>query len=189
LDGLIIKTYWPSRKLLRKFHQIFRARRGFTTARRMNAIGISTASAIGWTSAWRGWWNWAGYLLTEELPAEPLADRLARPTLSPAERATLMADYGRLAASFHTNNYSNRDLKYENVMVGGAPARLWAVDLDGVRRKLRISRRRAERDLFRIGDCLMTRGWAAPADVAAFFDGYNQNVPPRLHRNAFPTRH
>ena len=188
LDGLIIKTYWPRRKLLRQCHHIFRVRRGFNTARRLTAAGISTAAALGWSSTWRGWRNWVGYLLTEELPAEPLADRLARPTLPPAERAALMADYGRLTASFHNNNYYNRDLKYENVMAGDAPARLWVVDLDGVRRKLHITRRRAERDLFRIGDCLMTRGWTTPADVAAFFNGYNQNVPPRLRRNTFPTR-
>lgn len=88
---------------------------------------------------------------------------------------------------FHAGNYSNRDLKHENVMVG-VDQRLWAVDMDGIRKKIRITRRRAARDLFRIGDCLAKFNRAEPPDVQAFFSGYNRLVPPRLRRHDFPAR-
>lgn len=192
LDGLVLKAYWPRRGLRDGWQALFhagRARRGFEIARQLDAAAIPTAPALGWCAAWRGGRCWVEYLLTAELPAEPLADRLARPDFPADKRAALLAAYGRLAAAFHSNKYSNRDLKHENVMAGGDPARLWVVDLDGVRRQWRVSRRRASRDLFRVGACLASRGWAAPDDVAAFFDGYNQGVPLRLRRDAFPARH
>ncbi len=191
LDGLVIKAYWPRRRLWNGWHlrsRAGRARRGFDLARLLTAAGIPTAPALGWCAAWRGGKRRAEYLATAELAAEPLAQRLARPELPLADRAALMADYGRLAAAFHRNKYSNRDLKYENVMAGGDPIQRWAVDLDGVRRHWRITRRRARRDLFRVGDCLASRGWAAPADTEAFFAGYNSGVPPRVRRRNLPAR-
>jgi len=63
---------------------------------------------------------------------------------------------------------------------------LSVIDLDGVRCLGRITRRRAGRDLMRVGKSLALLGGDGEDDVRAFFDAYNAGVPPCLHRHAFP---
>jgi len=98
-----------------------------------------------------------------------------------------MEAYGKLMADFHCHGYSNRDLKHENVMCSKeTPWLLQVVDLDGVHKKTLITRRRAGKDLFRIGDSLASLGWNHADEIAAFFKAYNAKVPPRLRFRSFP---
>ena len=102
-------------------------------------------------------------------------------------RAGVMRAYGHLAAKFHRHGFFNRDLKHENVLCASTdPRQLWVVDLDGVRWRGWITRRRAARDLRRVGLSLATAGWSGKTDLAAFFNAYNAAVPARLRREGFP---
>ena len=130
----------------------------------------------------------ADYCLTAELEqAEPLTAWLRRQTTDPAMRASVMRAYGQLTAAFHRNGFFNRDLKHENVLCALAdPRQLWVVDLDGVRWRGWITRRRAARDLRRVGLSLASAGWSGEPDVAAFFNAYNAAVPAPLRHAGFP---
>ena len=98
-----------------------------------------------------------------------------------------MEAYGNLMAAFHSHGYSNRDLKHENVMCSTEkPWLLWVVDLDGVRKHLFVTRRRAGKDLMRVGKSLASLGWTNEAEINAFFEAYNSQVPARLRRHSFP---
>ena len=84
-----------------------------------------------------------------------------------------MEALGYLLASFHVQGYSNRDLKDTNVLAGGDDGReLWAVDLDGVRR-IRITRRRAIKDLWPIVRSLKMHGMGDANDKQNILNGYN----------------
>ena len=132
-------------------------------------------------------------IVSEVKNAEPLTDWLAtrsawlaRNVQDSAMKLKVMKAYGNLMAAFHSHNYSNRDLKHENVMCSKIdPALLQVVDLDGVRKHLFVSRRRAGRDLMRIGKSLASLGWTNEKEIAAFFEAYNRHVPPSLHRQSF----
>lgn len=165
-----------------------RTRRAFLMARRLAACGIPTPTPIAWSIERRFGLRRAEHGISAELDkAEPLTNWLRRRTTDSAMRANVMRAYGRLAATFHRNGLFNRDLKHENVLCAIAnPALLWVVDLDGVRRRGWITRRRAARDLRRVGLSLASEGWSGAPDVTAFFNAYNAAVPARLRREVFP---
>ncbi len=189
LDGIVIKVCWPRKKSLSGLRfglRPARSQHNFQIARELLAARINTAEPLAWGSQTILLWRKTDYLLTREIKTPSLAAALSASKPAGKERKSLMAAYGRLAGTFHAKRYSNRDLKYENVMVGESSADLIVLDLDGVRKKWFISRQRARKDLFRIGDSLAGRGWRLPEDIQAFFESYNKLVPQRLHRNEFP---
>ncbi len=165
-----------------------RARRAFLLGRRLAGAGFPTPLPAAWCDERRAGLRRAEHLITAELTeAEPLTDWLRRRSADPAESRSALAAYGRLAAAFHRAGYFNRDLKHENVMIARSdPGRLWVVDLDGVRRRPWLTRRRAARDLRRIGLSLAAEGRAGPVETAAFFEAYNAAAPARLRRATFP---
>lgn len=165
-----------------------RTRRAFLVGRRLADLGIPTPAPIAWSIERRFGLRRCDHGISGELEqAEPLTAWLLRQTTDAAMRASVMAAYGRLAAGFHCAGFFNRDLKHENVLCDLAnPSRLWAVDLDGVRWRGWITRRRAARDLRRVGLSLATAGWSEARDAAAFFKAYNAAAPSRLQREGFP---
>ncbi len=190
LDGWVVKTYGPKAGWTR-FRFALRAsrtRRAFLLARDLLAAGIATPRPLAWTIRRRfGLLRGECLVVEEAAGCERLTDSLAQHARDPAVRARILAAYGRLAARFHLAGYSNRDMKHDNIMGSiREPWELQVVDLDGVRRVFRVSRRRAGRDLMRVGQSLASRGWADPADARAFFEAYNMLLPPRLRRPAFP---
>ncbi len=165
-----------------------RSRRTFALGRALSARGIPTPAPLAWATRRVLGLRRADYGATREVAdAAPLTDWLARRPADPAACARVMASYGRLMAGFHQAGYSNRDLKHENVLCPrAAPWDLWVIDLDGVRRRPWITRRRAARDLRRIGLSLRAAGALDSASVAAFFEAYKALVPARLRRRDFP---
>ncbi|MBU4246787.1 MAG: CPBP family intramembrane metalloprotease [Verrucomicrobia bacterium] len=165
-----------------------RARRAFLLGRDLRALGIPTPRPMAWMVSRRfGLLQAEALIIVEAIGAEPLTDWLLRNAGDPSVRAGVMAAYGRLTAMVHQAGYSNRDMKHDNVMCSiSNPVILQVIDLDGMRHLYWISRRRAGRDLMRVGKSLASLGWSGEADVRAFFDAYNAGVPPRLRRHVFP---
>ncbi len=190
LDGIVWKEYRPPRgwRSWRFAFRPSRTRRAFLMGHRLAACGIPTSTPIAWSSERRFGMRRADHGITTELVGtESLTAWLQRQTGDPATRATVMRAYGQLAAAFHRNGFFNRDLKHENVLCARTdPGQLWVVDLDGVRWRGWITRRRATRDLRRVGLSLAAEGWSAKPDVDAFFKAYNAAAPARLRRERFP---
>lgn len=189
-DGLVLKKYTPRNALaaLRFAFHPLRTRRAFELARDLSGQGVPTPPVLGWSTDRRGGLLQSEAMIVSELKnARSLTSWLEPKSADASERLKVMRAYGSLAAAFHRNRYSNRDLKHENVMCSAEkPWVLWAVDLDGVRKRLVITRGRAGKDLFRIGKSLAALGWTGPDEIAAFFEAYNSALPPRLRRHSFP---
>ncbi|MCX6991822.1 MAG: CPBP family glutamic-type intramembrane protease [Kiritimatiellaeota bacterium] len=188
--GMVLKEYRPVNgwRGWRFGFRPSRTRRAFLMGRRLADCGIPTPTPIAWAIERRFGLRRVDHGITAEIEqAEPLTAWLQRQTTDPVMRASVMRAYGQLTAAFHHNGFFNRDLKHENVLCAIAdPRQLWVVDLDGVRWRGWITRRRAARDLRRVGLSLASAGWSSDPDVAAFFDAYNAVVPARLRRKAFP---
>ena len=188
--GMVLKEYRPvdGWRGWRFGLRPSRTRRAFLMGRRLADYGIPTPTPIAWAVERRFGLRRADHCLTAELEqTEPLTAWLRRQTTDPTARLNVMRAYGQLTAAFHRNGFFNRDLKHENVLCAIAePRQLWVVDLDGVRWRGWITRRRATRDLRRVGLSLASAGWSGEHDVAAFFKAYNAVVPARLRREAFP---
>jgi membrane protease YdiL (CAAX protease family)/tRNA A-37 threonylcarbamoyl transferase component Bud32 len=189
-EGLVFKKYWPKNFLdaLRFAFRPLRVKRAFQLADALIDCELPTPPVLAWSAARRlGLLRSEAMIVSEVKNAEPLTDWLKRKTGDSTIRLKVMQAYGNLMAGFHRHGYSNRDLKHENVMCSREkPWLLWVVDLDGVRKQLFITRRRAGKDLFRIGKSLASLGWTNQAEIAAFFEVYNSQVPPRLHFSSFP---
>ncbi|MDD5483715.1 MAG: lipopolysaccharide kinase InaA family protein [Kiritimatiellae bacterium] len=189
-DGLVLKKYRPKNFMngLRFAFKRARSRRAFLLAQRLAAAGLPTPPVLAWSASRRfGLLMSEAMIVSEVQNAEPLTDWLNQKTGDRATRAKVMAAYGVLMADFHRHNYSNRDFKHENVMCSREnPWMLCAVDLDGVRKLPFITRRRTGRDLMRVGNSLASLGWTDKTEVDSFFAAYNNRVPPRLRRHAFP---
>jgi tRNA A-37 threonylcarbamoyl transferase component Bud32 len=112
-----------------------------------------------------------GYLLTEKVEgARDLYDFVAG-----LPRAELRAAVERLAAlvrELHRRRLAHRDLKAANVLVTPGPA-FWFIDLVGVTRHNRLSRRRRVRDLARLHASFL-RGSLTRTDKLRFLRVYLQ---------------
>jgi len=189
-DGLVLKKYFPRDFLngLRFAFRPLRSRRAFLLADTLISRGLPTPPVLAWSTRRR-----LGFLMSETMivsevtNAETLTLWLERKPANADERLKVMEAYGNLMAAFHSRGYSNRDLKHENVMYSiEKPWVLWVVDLDGVRKHLFVTRRRAGKDLMRVGKSLASLGWTNEAEINAFFKAYNSQVPARLYRHSFP---
>ena len=190
LGGRVVKSYVPKAGWTR-FRFAFRpsrTRRAFLMGHDLLALGIPTPRPVAWTVLRRfGLLRGESLVVSEAADCERLTDWLARNERDPAERTRIMAAYGHLMAMVHRAGYSNRDMKHDNIMCSiREPWKLQVIDLDGARHLRWISRRRAGRDLMRVGQSLASRGWAGAHDLRAFFDAYNAVLPTRLQRQAFP---
>lgn len=188
--GLILKQYAPKTAfaaLRFAFHPL-KTRRAFLLAQVLTGKSVPTPPVLAWRAERRrGRLRSEAMIVSELRNAGPLTDWLKNNQAGEATRLKVMAAYGSLMAAFHRNSYSNRDLKHENVMCSlSDPALLWVVDLDGVRRHWFVTRRRAGKDLFRVGKSLAALGWSRTEEIAAFLGAYNSALPPRLRRQSFP---
>ncbi len=190
LDGLVVKAYtWPGGIASAHFAlRPSRVLKAAAAALDLRARGLPVAEPVAWAVVRYAGLRRFEYLVTREIrDALPLTRILKTAGVRQDTRRAVLAEYARLAAAFHAQGYSNRDLKDENVLVeNGRPERMWVVDLDGVRYKGRVSMRRARKDLYRAGKSLEANGWTRPEDVCAFFEAYNAAAPTRLQANAFP---
>ncbi len=189
-NGLVLKEFSPKNFLngLRFAFRRPRSRRAFLLAEALVARGLPTPPVLAWSARRRCSLLMGEAMIVGEVTnAEQLTSWLERKQEDPVKRGKVMEAYGNLMADFHCSDYSNRDLKHENVMCSKSdPALLQVIDLDGVRKRLFISRRRAGRDLMRVGKSLASLGWNRPTDIAAFFGAYNRRLPSRLHFTSFP---
>ena len=136
-DGLVLKKRWPKNLFdrARSAFQPPRGKRVFRIARELCALGVPTPRILAWRAERRLGFLVSEAHIAEELgQAEQLTAWLERGAAGGEALGKVMESYGALVASLHRLNYSNRDLKHENVMCSRTePWRLWVVDLDGVR--------------------------------------------------------
>jgi tRNA A-37 threonylcarbamoyl transferase component Bud32 len=132
-----------------------------------------------------------GYLLTEALPdAVGLREHVGRLTTR-ADLHRLIDVVARLVAGLHARRLSHRDLKASNLLVspaawspcaerheaaaapvmGGAP-QVWFIDLVGVRRHRRLSRRRRVQNVARLAASFLGHPALTDADRARFLRAY-----------------
>lgn len=164
-------------------------RRMFRIAEELLRAGIPTHEPMAWAVRRTAGMKRMDYLMTREIAeAEQLTARLDRLAGDRAGRMDTLAVLAELAAAFHRNGFVNRDLKDANVLCSLAtPLRMWATDMEGIRRVLLLARRRSASDLGPIAHSLRCHGWLAdPEDERLFLAAYNRAVPPRLHRRALP---
>jgi tRNA A-37 threonylcarbamoyl transferase component Bud32 len=124
--------------------------------------------------------NHEGYLLTEKVPdAVDLHGFLAGLRALPAaeRRGRLRRVLERLASlvrELHRRRLSHRDLKAANVLVRPADLSLWLIDLVGVRRRRRLSRKRRVQDLARLHASFAHDPALTRADKLRFLRAYQQ---------------
>ncbi len=190
-DGMVVKEYYPTSFLqaLRLSFKQLRAKKAFYITCLLEKLIMPVATAMGWCVIRKFFFLKKQYLLVREIENSiDLVDVLRKYADNHQKRKDILKSYGILAATFHKNNFSNRDMKYENIVctIKDEKIKLWIIDMDGVSKKFYLTRYRAGRDLRRIGLCLKSIGFCEQSDIEAFFDGYNSILPPRLHRNHFP---
>lgn len=190
----IYKEYRPASKsaALRFAVKQSRAEKAFTIARQLIDKGISVPKHLAWGFGGKNGMKNIEFLLTNRIHnSTPLNIILSNDNPAGKEdEESILKLYAGLMASFHVNNFSNRDLKDENVLVTGAPGerRLWAVDMDGVRRVKFMSGRRVRRDLYRVGQSLKSKGRLTDENERIFFQTYNSLAPARLKQSRFSER-
>jgi tRNA A-37 threonylcarbamoyl transferase component Bud32 len=121
------------------------------------------------------------YLLTEAVPdTVNLSEFLLSswPHMSqPAQRAWLAARMRRLAwqmRRLHDSGFEHRDLKFPNLLVSRrtADARVWLLDLEGMRAWRRLPEARAAQNLARINVSALAHGIATRSDRLRFLKWY-----------------
>ena len=122
-----------------------------------------------------------GYLLTEKVVGAAELGRFVSDltTLPPDQRRGarrgLVDQVARLVRDLHRRHLSHRDLKAANVLVRGEPGggvALWLIDLVGVRRHRRLSRRRRVLDLTRLHASFRGGELVSRADKLRFLRAY-----------------
>ncbi len=191
-DGVLLKEYHPVSlfNAIRLSLKKPRVQKAFEAAMLLNKKAIPAAQSLAYCVIHSMCLIKKQYLLVKEITsASRLEDVLKQYSNDSAKRTFLLKQYGMLAAAFHKNKISNRDMKYENIVCtidNTAGIKLFTVDLDGVSKKFYLSRYRVGRDLRRIGLSLASIGFSNQNDISSFFEGYNAIVPTRLKRNSFP---
>jgi len=188
-EGLVIKATLRrrGRSRLRFALRASTSRRDFAVGDRLIAGGVPLPRPVAWATLRRGGLRVADYIVTERIAdSRKLTSILKAARDSECLRRPVLDGLGELLALFHRNGYSNRDLKDGNVLAVERPAlRLWAVDLDGVRRACwRVGG--LKRDFRAVLRSLGLHGWATAADKAALLEAYNARVPARLRLRRLP---
>ncbi len=91
-----------------------------------------------------------GYVFARRLPMPPLAQELARGSLSAAALRRAAASLGAAVGRLHAHGLRNRDLKFENLVRDPIGGGVCMVDLDGVRKKRPSDARGQGMDLGRL---------------------------------------
>ncbi|MCI0340569.1 MAG: lipopolysaccharide kinase InaA family protein [Planctomycetales bacterium] len=144
-----------------------RARRAARVAARLEAAGVPV------TVPWACVEGPFGGAVVSPLAAGEGADRVCAGASGGLRRAAASA-LGRLCGALHRAGFRHRDLKAANLLVavsGAGEAAGTLVDVDGVRRVLRLSLARRARDLARLGASLAPAGLRR-SDCARFSRAY-----------------
>src|SRR5262249_24040378 len=138
--------------------------------------------------------SWEGYLLTEKIPQVHELHRFVaglnqgKPGLdSPSKRQQTLRScidgVARLVRDLHRRQLSHRDLKAANILVTESDVptvnqeqrgRIWLVDLVGVKRHRRLSRRRRVRNLARLNASFFQVSAITRTDKLRFLRTYLQ---------------
>jgi tRNA A-37 threonylcarbamoyl transferase component Bud32 len=164
------------------------SRRAFLVGRALVDADVPVPRPVAWATVRRFGLRVADYLISEEIGgAGPLRRELEASRQDVARRREILQLLGGLAAGFHVNGFSHRDLKDTNVLVtDDGRVRLWAVDYDGVRRARWLTRRRVRKDFRPTLHSLRSHGWGDGADRAALCAAHDVLVPPRLRIGSLP---
>jgi len=176
------KQYRPRSRWKAICHLLRRspARRDWTAAQRLVALGIATARPVLLVEPAAPRLRRRSYLATEwiagslnlhlwgwELAELPLNDRL--------ERAARCAEgLGRLIGRLHGCGVAHRDLKGANLLVVDRGGRIatWLVDVAGARFVRRLSDRRRARNLARLAVGLEAHPWVGRTACCRFLRAY-----------------
>jgi tRNA A-37 threonylcarbamoyl transferase component Bud32 len=165
--------------------------RSFVLGHGLRHRGLPTPRPLGVWQRFRFGLPRDGYLLTEALPdAETLAEHVGR-LADRGELARLVVAVARLIATLHGRRLSHRDLKASNLLVssatwspaaerheaapapvaGGGP-QVWFIDLVGVRRHRRLSRRRRVQNVARLAASFLGHPRISNGDRLRFLRAY-----------------
>jgi tRNA A-37 threonylcarbamoyl transferase component Bud32 len=192
-DGLVLKATGPAGGVRRlKFAlRPSSSRRSARLASELRRAGIATPEPVAWATVRRAGLRQRDYLVTVHVrDAVILTHVLRRAGLPGDQRRDVVRMLGELLAAFHANRYSNRDMKDANLLVaeGGGTPQLWVVDMDGVRRVRRLTRRQVLRDFWSVVRSLRKNGWDEVECKRWLVEAYNARVPERLRFEALPDR-
>ncbi|MFC1497591.1 lipopolysaccharide kinase InaA family protein [Verrucomicrobiota bacterium] len=189
-DGLVIKE-----STARKGRSVFRfglrrsgAYRAFRMGNELADFGLNTPRPVAWATIRCLGLRIKEYLITEEIADSHLLTETLKSKNEEKEHAEIISKWGRLLAAFHVNGFSNRDMKDTNILVTrNEGLKLWAVDLDGVRRRKKLKKRRIERDFWPIVRSLRMYGWIDDSDMSALLAGYNELASENLRLSSLPS--
>lgn len=188
--GLVIKERTPldGKSILRFGLRRSGAYRAYKLGYALIAHNITTPQPVAWATVRYMGLRIKDYIITEELGSSvTLPERLQEIKGNNEQREKLIRLMGELLAAFHSNGFSNRDLKGGNVLVtNNGVQKLWVVDMDGVCCCRRISRWRAGRDFGPMIRELEIHCQPSASDVAILLAAYNEAVPNRLKRYKLP---
>ena len=185
VDSLVLKRQIPptAASAIKFAFHFSKARSSFFLGLRLRSLGIRTPESIAWATVRKNGLRRVDYLLSKEIcNCATLLDWLDNICRGAEQRENITAMLGRQLALFHVNGFSNRDMKATNILIPhGDNPKLWVVDLDGVRKKTRITRRRAIRDLYPIRLSLQRYGKRLDSDDSVLLQAYNDAVPDHMN--------
>ena len=128
------------------------AMRSWVYGHGMRDRGLPTARPLAIFHQYRGGRPHDGFLLSEKIEGATGVDDWVRRIADPMALRNRSEALARLVRELHRRGLSHRDLKAANLLtpVGANDHRFWFIDLVGIRRCERVSRRRRVRDLARL---------------------------------------
>lgn len=159
--GMVIKQTIPRPGLRTKLKCLVRqpqAANAFELGISLSRAGIAVAEPIAWGSSPSG----DTYQITREIEnARTLDEWIIDAKVDAAEKMSIIAELGRLLGSLHNAGFSNRDLKNTNILCRSTAKGfdVYAIDLDGVRRRRHIAKRVVLRDMWCILHALAVFNW------------------------------
>ncbi len=159
--GLVIKHNIPKLGLLAKLKRTARpkASHAFLLGKTLSDAGVAVAEALAWGATADG----HTYLITREVAdARTLDEWIVDSKVEVSDKMRILSGVGGLLGSIHNAGFSNRDMKNTNILCArgtGGEFDVYAIDLDGVRRRLWLTKRVFLRDMWCILHALAAFNW------------------------------
>lgn len=166
-DGFVLKR-WRPHGFVGMLKGVFRpshAQRAFALAGRLISAGVATPAPVAVADRARCGLPASSYLIVEKIAA---ATDLA--TWQRSGRET-MRETAKLLARLHRAGFTHRDLKPTNILFD-ANGRAHLIDLDGVRRRGRVSDGYATADLTKLARRMVELASLSPREAAVFLRAY-----------------